>query len=238
MTSVNIAVLGDYSDDVAAHSAIAPALALSAKQLDINCQSDWIHSSNIVVDELQQFQGFWCVPNSPYADPARVLAAIKYARESEIAFIGTCGGYQHAALEYAINVLGYSNAGNLEEDQDTDMPLVSALSCALREKQGAIHLTSDSRLHTIYQSALVHEEYNCGFGVNRDYLSIFDNTDLTFTGFDDEGDPRALEHDTHPFFIGTAFQPERSALSDKLHPVITEFLRAATFGQQSPGKPC
>ena len=234
MTSVNIALLGDYSEDVTAHRTISPALALSARQLDIDCQITWIHSSEIVTSELTKFHGFWCVPNSPYTDPAKILAAIKYARESETAFIGTCGGYQHAALEYAIHALGYTNAGNTEENPDTDMPLISTMLCTLREKQGDIRLTSNSRLHTIYQSELVHEEYNCGFGVNRDYLSIFDNTDLTFTGFDEEGDPRALEHGTHPFFIGTAFQPERSALSDNLHPVITEFLRTAAINRQSP----
>ena len=62
---------------------------------------------------------------------------------------------------------------------------------------------------------------------NRAYLSIFDGTDLTFTGFDGDGDPRAFELTGHPFFIGTVFQPERAALQGRAHPLITAFAHSA-----------
>ena len=68
------------------------------------------------------------------------------------------------------------------------------------------------------------EEYNCGFGINPAYLSIFDRGDMKFTGFDMSGDPRILEIISHRFFIGTAFQPERSAFSENAHPLVVAFL--------------
>jgi len=47
------------------------------------------------------------------------------------------------------------------------------------------------------------------------------------SAWDQDGDPRAVELRDHPFFIGTAFQPERSALRGENHPLITAFVRAA-----------
>ncbi|WP_041651308.1 hypothetical protein [Marinomonas posidonica] len=50
---------------------------------------------------------------------------------------------------------------------------------------------------------------------------------MQFTGFDDNGDPRSLELRCNHFFIGTAFQPERSAFLGKPQPIIKSFLKAA-----------
>ena len=226
-----IALLGDPSDDVIAHRAIPLALQLAAEKLSIRCQTEWIHSTDIELSNLSKYNGLWCVPNSPYRDPAKVIAAIRHARETDTAFIGTCGGYQHAVLEFAQNVLGHTAAGNVEDNPDTAMPLINAMFCALREKPANIKITSGSRLHSFYQSGLINEQYNCGFGVNRDYLPLFENSPLTFTGFDADDDPRAFELQDHRFFIGTAFQPERSALQNEVHPLIEGFLTTAA---QSP----
>jgi len=233
MKSVKIALLGDRSDEVIAHRAIPLALQIAADELSLNqqggsCTAVWIHSSKIDLSQLSQYDGIWCVPASPYADSENVLNAIRYARENDVPFLGTCGGYQHAVLEYAKNVLGYTNAGTVEEDPDTTLPLINAMFCSLVEKPGAIRLAANSQLHAIYQSNLVEEQYHCSFGVNRHYLTIFDNSELEFTGFDTNDDPRAIEHRNHPFFFGTAFQPERSALENQMHPLINAFLKAAS----------
>jgi len=50
---------------------------------------------------------------------------------------------------------------------------------------------------------------------------------MYFSGFDEDGDPRSFEIATNTFFIGTAFQPERSALKGLSHPLVAEFLSAA-----------
>jgi len=212
-----IALLGDPSDDVIAHRAIPVAIELAAKKLAIDCRAEWIHSTDIELSSLSRYQGFWCVPNSPYQNPVKIIAAIRHARESNTAFIGTCGGYQHSVLEFAQNVLGHTDAGNAEDSPDTDMPLINAMFCALREKPAKIKLTNPSHIHSLYKTELIEEQYNCGFGVNKEYLPLFENSQLTFTGFDADNDPRAFELSGHRFFIGTAFQPERSALQNVVH---------------------
>lgn len=225
--TIKIALLGDQSDEVIAHRAIPPALQLAARQLSVECSSEWIHTTKINQSNLSQFDGMWCVPASPYADPQQMVEAIQYARENKLPLIGTCGGYQHAVMEFAQNVLGHNDAGNTEDNPNTSMPLINAMFCSLREKPGQIRFKKPSRLHSIYQNDLVEEQYNCGFGVNKEYLHLFDDSDLFFTGFDNDHDPRAFELNNHPFFIGTAYQPERSALKKQNHPLITSFVKAA-----------
>jgi len=231
-----IALLGDKSDDVIAHRAIPVALQLAANELNVDCVVEWLHSSEIELSGLSDYHGFWCVPASPYQNPQKVIAAIRHARESGSAFIGTCGGYQHAVLEYAQNVLGFTNADSAEDNPDTTMPLINAMFCALREKPGKIRLTNPSLVYSFYQTELIEEQYNCGFGVNKTYLSLFDNSELKFTGHDEDDDPRAFEISSHAFFIGTAFQPERSALSNMIHPLIKGFLAAASHSGKVPSQ--
>jgi len=107
------------------------------------------------------------------------------------------------------------------------MPLISSLACKLYDECARIKLTENSKIAEIYGEHTISEEYYCGYGVNLEYLHIFDGTEMYFSGFDEDGDPRSLEITTNQFFIGTAFQPERSAFSGKSHPLICAYLSAA-----------
>ena len=78
---------------------------------------EWRATSSILpgaAENLQMYDCIWCVPGSPYESEAGALEAIRVARESGKPFLGTCGGCQHAILEYARNVLGYTDAGHSE----------------------------------------------------------------------------------------------------------------------------
>lgn len=224
---MKIGLIGDFNQDVTAHQAIPMAIELAAKDQFKDIEVQWIRTTEILVTDLRQYAGLWCVPASPYADMEKVLQAIRFARTKNVPFLGTCGGYQHAALEFARNALGFSHADNAEVNPATDMPLISSLVCKLIEVSGGISLQANSRVAGIYGQNTVSEEYRCGFGVNRDYLNLFDDSSMKFTGFDSEGDPRVLEIPANRFFLGTAFQPERSALRGESHPIIKSFLEAA-----------
>ena len=220
---LNIALVGDYDPQVLAHQAIPKALKLNTSQ---QIEYQWIHSTEVDTKDLSQFDGIWCVPKSPYENMDNVLSAIRFAREHKKPFLGTCAGYQHAALEFARNVLGYEQAGNAEVNLETSMPLISALVCRLNNEQKGIALKEGCKIRHLYEQSEITEEFNCGFGVNPKYLSLFAESDLLFSSVDHHGDPKSLELQSHPFFIGTAFQPERSALHNKQHPIIKAFLNA------------
>lgn len=224
---ISIALIGDHDESVTAHQAIPLAIGLAADALQIDATIEWVSTESVNAQKLSQFHAIWCVPASPYKNIDGALTAIQFARHNDIPFLGTCGGYQHAVLEFARHALGFEKADNIEQNPETEMPLISALSCELIEKNGSITLESDSQVSAFYQSEKIEEDYHCSFGVNPDYLFIFDGSDLCFTGHDDLSAPKILELPDHRFFIGTAFQPERSALKQQVHPLIFGFLQAA-----------
>lgn len=234
-----LALIGDYNDEVVAHRAIPLALELARKNTGVACEWDWVGTDTITdaPRQLDGYDGVWCVPASPYRSMAGALAAIRLAREGQRPFLGTCGGFQHALIEFARNVIGVTHADHAETAQTTckligdksrgTVPdlVVTPLACSLVGQQGDITFTPGSRLNTIFNGQPAHEGYHCNYGPNPAYRARFESAGLRFSGFDSEGQIRAMELPGHPFFIGTLFQPERSALEGRRHPLIESFVR-------------
>jgi CTP synthase (UTP-ammonia lyase) len=156
-----------------------------------------------------------------------VLLAIRFVREEKRPFLATCGGFQHAIIEFARNVLGLAEADHAESAPQARTQIISPLSCSLVEQDGEILLTEGSRLRAAYGTARVIERYHCSYGVNNSFRQVLSGGGLTLAGVDKEGAVRAVEIPAHPFFVGTLFQPERSALDGAVHPVIKAFLDAS-----------
>lgn len=229
LNSIRVALVGDHDSRVTAHRAIPKALEIAGRETDCVVESTWIATEELEGDvegRLKAFGGVWCVPASPYKSMDGALAAIRWARERDVPFLGTCGGYQHAILEFARNVLRYNEADNAEVNPNASMPLVAPLSCALVEVSAEIFLAPNSKAAKLYGATCTTEQYHCSYGMNPRYVSIFDNSELVITGEDSVGEPRVVELKNHRFFIGTAFQPERSALNGDPHPLVSGYIRA------------
>jgi CTP synthase (UTP-ammonia lyase) len=230
MKSVRIGLIGDHDPAVVAHRAIPRALELAAREVDRDLDVAWVGTSALGPDVPSQLGGFaalWCVPGSPYANTEGALAAIRFAREGGRPFLGTCGGFQHALLEYVRNVLGHRRAEHAETSPGADMPLIAPLSCSLVEKSGEIHFAEGSRLRAIYGTATAQEHYHCNYGLNPAYEDLLKGTALFASGWDQAGEVRAVELEGHPFFIATLFQPERAALRGIAPPLVNAFVKAA-----------
>jgi CTP synthase (UTP-ammonia lyase) len=170
-STLRFALIGDYDAAVTAHTAIPVALRLAGDALSQPVEPFWIHTSELNSEEsirsLRQFQGIWCVPASPYANTEGALSAIRLARLEGIPFLGTCGGFQHAMLEYFRNELGVANAGHEELDPTTANPILSRLSCSLVEATASIHLTPGSFTAQLYGADQVQETFHCNYGMTR-----------------------------------------------------------------------
>jgi CTP synthase (UTP-ammonia lyase) len=236
MNSFRVGLIGDYNPEVPAHRAIPHALELAARSSKVGLEPVWLGTDKIVpgqAEVLSTFAGLWCVPASPYANIDGALAAIRYARENAIPFLGTCGGFQHALIEYARDVAGLREADHAETNPGAVMPVITPLACSLVEKEDIILLQESSRIRHIYGRAEVTEPYRCRFGLNRSYEPALDDGRLSFTGRDSSGEARVFELRSHPFFIGTLFQPERSALRGVTHPLIVAYVQAV-LGRPAP----
>ena len=224
---IRIALIGDYDPQVTAHQAIPVALEMAAEHSGLNVQWQWLATDEIHAEtSLHPFDGFWCVPASPYRNMDGALLAIRFAREQRRPFLGTCGGFQHAALEYARNMLGWSNAEHGETAPDAARALLTPLSCALVEAVDSIYLAEGSLIAQAYESAEIREGYRCRYGVNPQFEGELLKHELHAVGHDSEQGLRAVELSGHPFFVATLFQPERAALGGVLPPLVGAFVEA------------
>jgi len=233
MNNIKIGLIGDYNPDVKAHIAIPIALKLASEEIQINVEYNWLPTESLIEnhrESLSSFNGLWCVPASPYKRMQGALNGIHYARENKIPFLGTCGGFQHAVIEYVRDVLGMKEADHEETNPEAEFKIISPLSCSLVGKKGGIRFKEESKIAGIYNSTETIEEYHCSYGLNPIYKKIFEDGNISITGFDNEGDARVIEIPSHPFFIATLYQPERSALSTsskQSHPLIKAFVTAS-----------
>jgi CTP synthase (UTP-ammonia lyase) len=226
-STLRIALIGDYDPQVTAHQAIHVALGMAAEQLKLNVQLQWLATDQINADTpLDDFNGFWCVPASPYRDMDGALRAIRFAREQQRPFLGTCGGFQHAVLEFARHVLGWEDAEHGETHPDAVRAILTPLTCSLVEAVDSIHLIEGSLIANAYETTEIREGYRCRFGVNPVFERELLTQQLQAVGHDSRGDMRAVELNGHPFFVATLFQPERAALKGILPPLVRAFINA------------
>lgn len=229
MERLTIGLVGDYDSAVVAHQAIPVAIQLAATAIGCDVAYRWIPTESIGpsdLSDLSELSGIWCVPASPYRNAAGALAAIRYARESPKPFLGTCGGFQHAVLEYARNVLGWDDADHAELAPDGGRLVITPLQCSLVETAGVVRFREGSRLAAAYGIPESVEGYHCSYGLNPRFVDLLTAGPLQVTATDESGDTRALELQGHPFFVLTLFQPERAALRGAAPAIVTAFLRS------------
>jgi CTP synthase (UTP-ammonia lyase) len=224
---VRIGLVGDQSASVVAHRAIPVALNRAGEELEIAVEHAWVPSEDAERDDrVASFDGLWCVPGSPYRSMDGALNAIRHARENGVPFLGTCGGFQHAVIEYAQNVVGWRDATHAETTPNAARNVISALTCGPLEGEGLVRLVPGSKLATAYGALEASAEYLCRYGVNREFRAALVGGPLREAATDEQGDLRAVELDGHPFFVATLFQPERGVLRGKKVPIVGAFLAA------------
>jgi CTP synthase (UTP-ammonia lyase) len=223
-----IGLIGDYDATVAAHVAIPIALRLAGDQAAVAVEFDWVSTEEISdPSRVIGFNGLWCVPASPYRSMAGALIAIRFARENQRPFLGTCGGFQHAVIEYARNVLGWTDAEHAETAPDATRPVITPLACELVEATDSVRFRADSRIASYYGLAESTEGYRCRYGLNPEFQAVLVSGPLRACAEDAAGEIRAVELDDHPFFLATLFQPERAALHKQAPPLVTAFVRSS-----------
>jgi CTP synthase (UTP-ammonia lyase) len=115
---------------------------------------------------LSAYDAVWIAPGSPYRSMTGAVEAIRYCREAGVPLLGTCGGCQHVAIEFARNVLGLVDAEHAEYDPYASRLIVTPLSCSLKGLAMEVVIDPDTRVAGIYGGSRVIEEYYCNFGLS------------------------------------------------------------------------
>jgi CTP synthase (UTP-ammonia lyase) len=219
-----VALVGDRSPSVRAHTRIPELIDALRRRDGLVLDPYWIPSED-AERGLDEFDGIWVVPGSPYRSAEGAIAAARHARERGVPFLGTCGGFQHAALMLARDLAGIAHAAH-GEYQDEGELVVVALECSLVGHEGAIVYEPGSLMQRIMGAERSVERYHCSYGIAPSYVQALTDAGVRFSARDDAGGVRALELPDHPFFLGTLFQPELAGDGTRAHPVVRAFADA------------
>lgn len=222
-----LALVGDRSATVRAHERIPVILAALAGVDAEAIDAYWLHSTSIdQTTDLTGYDGIWVVPGSPYENVDGVLHAVRTARENAIPFLGTCGGFQHMLLEFARNVCGLTNVEHGETAPNAGDLLLVPLECSLLGEEAGITVIADTLAARIMGAGPTTERYFCRYGLNDRYLESLEANGLVVSGRDQNGEVRVAELPSHPFFLGSLFQPELSSDAAWVHPIVRAYAQA------------
>jgi CTP synthase (UTP-ammonia lyase) len=228
--TTRLALVADRSPHVRSHVRV-PALLTALRARDhIDLDAYWIPTDEVDGETIAGFDGVWLLPGSPYRSEEGAVTAVRTARERGIPFLGTCGGFQHALLEYARDVCGMVTAEHGENNPDASPAdlLIVPLTCSLAGHEAPVRVEPDSLAGRALGTTKTVERYFCAYGLDASRLDALRAGGMRFTGWDEEGEVRVAELPEHPFFLATLFQPE---LAPDPHPIVRAFAAAASSGQ-------
>jgi CTP synthase (UTP-ammonia lyase) len=242
-TAVRIGILGDFNPEFRSHHATNDSIQHAARKLDFELHSEWIPTPDLTKPDahkiLESFDGLWASPGSPYKSFDGMLKGIEFARTRDWPFLGTCGGFQYALIEFARNVVGIADADSAENNSGSKNIVIYPVACAVPDRKGdapklsgkvpEIRLRPGSYLQSFYgkNTESVTEEYFCNFEVNPEYEWCTMEAGFPVVARGPEGEIRAVESPAHRFFVATLFQPQLSSTEKKPHPVVIAFVKAA-----------
>lgn len=224
--SFKIGIIGDFESERPSHMVTNEALSHCADYLRINLELQWLPTESLLGDVgeiINKFDGLWCAPGV-YKSMKGALNAIRFARENDYPFIGTCAGFQYTVIEYARNKLGLIDAQHAEYAPDASNLIITPLSCSLVGETRKVFINKNSRICEFYGKTEVEERFSCNFGINPEYRKLVDESGFKVVGTDENGEARILELPRNKFYIATLFQPQLSSSAVNPHKLILAYL--------------
>jgi CTP synthase len=174
------------------------------------------------------------------------IAAIKYARENRIPYLGICLGMQLAVIEFGRHALGLEQANSTEFNRATPNPVIalitewhdklhgaqarddsSNLGGSMRLGAQEVNLQSGTLAHSIYERDTIAERHRHRYEFNNTYMQRYEAAGMRFSGLSKDQLVEIVELPSHPWFLATQFHPEFTSTPRGGHPLFTGFVRAA-----------
>jgi CTP synthase len=179
------------------------------------------------------------------------IAAIRYAREHQVPYLGLCYGFQMAVIEYARHVCGLADANSTEIDPDTPHPVVDILPEQKQIEGLGGNMRLGGRDVLIKPGTLAAKLFNNApevrlrfrhrYEVDPKYINILEKGGLVFSGkAPDYPIMQILElpPSVHPYFVGTQAHPEFQSRPLRPQPMFLGLVKAALErAERLAGKP-
>lgn len=239
--TIKIGLIGKYIELKDSYKSIAEGFIHAGAENDCRVDIKWIHSETIeeenVKTKLAELSGILVAPGFGERGIEGKILAVQYARENNIPFLGICLGMQCAVIEFARNVLGYSDAHSTEMNAQTPHPVISIMENqkTITEKGGTMRLgaypcvlTENSLAYNIYKRTEISERHRHRYEFNNQYLPEFEQAGMIASGLNPKLSlVEIVEIPSHPFFIGVQFHPEYKSTVLSPHPIFVNFVNAA-----------
>jgi CTP synthase (UTP-ammonia lyase) len=221
---VRIAVVGDENNSFESHRELNAVIPL----LGDDVRAEWVATDSELVRGLGGFDGIWLVPGSPYADDAAAIDAVRFARENDVPFLGTCGGLQYAVIEYFRNVLRDAGASHAESDGVSDANVIHPLACSLQGQERVVRPVAGTRFARLVADQPAVGMHYCSYGPGPTELRRLIEGGMVLEATAQDAEAEVLELPGNRFFMLSLFQPQIGALAGRpLHPLLIEFVGCA-----------
>ncbi len=247
---VTIAMVGKYMELLDAYKSLIEAMSHAGIQSRTKVNLRYIDSEDIENQGTGLLEGVDAilVPGGfGLRGVEGKIATVRYARENKIPYLGICLGMQVAVIEFARDVLGWTDANSTEFDKDSGHPVVGLIT-EWEDASGAVETRSDSsdlggtmrlgaqecglepgsKVFECYGQERIVERHRHRYEVNNNLLPQLQAAGLKITGRSGDGAlVEVVEAPDHPWFVACQFHPEFTSTPRDGHPLFSGFVNAA-----------
>ena len=240
--SVEIALVGKYVALHDAYLSVAEALTHGGIENDVKVNIRWVDSETVTdgnaAELLDGADGVLVPGGFGSRGIEGKIAAVRWARESRVPFLGLCLGMQMAVVEYARHMCGWADAHSSELDPATTHPVIDLMpdQRGVTAKGGTMRLgaypckvvSRGSRTYQAYGAEEISERHRHRYEFNNEYRDALTQAGLELAGLSPDGRlVEIVELPGHPWFVGVQFHPELKSRPNKAHPLFRAFIAAA-----------
>ncbi|EZQ18738.1 CTP synthase [Pseudomonas sp. G11-1] len=247
---VTIAMVGKYMELLDAYKSLIEALSHAGIQSRTKVNVRYIDSEIIEENgtgQLEDVDAILVPGGFGLRGVEGKIAAVRYARENKIPYLGICLGMQVAVIEFARNILGWDDANSTEFDKTSKHPVVglitewqtatgemqtrdesSDLGGTMRLGAQECALEAGSKARDCYGQDVIVERHRHRYEVNNNLLPELQKSGLKVSGRSMDGAlVEMVEVEDHPWFVACQFHPEFTSTPRDGHPLFSGFVNAA-----------
>ncbi|AEB76953.1 CTP synthase [Clostridium botulinum BKT015925] len=238
---VTIGLVGKYVELHDAYISVVEALSHGGIPNNTSVHIKWINAEHVTSENvdsyLKEVDGVLVPGGFGDRGVEGKIEAIKYARVNKVPFLGICLGMQCSVIEFARDVLNYTDAHSSEIDENTTHPVIDIMPDQrdIDEKGGTMRLglypcklKEDSKAFEAYGEPVIYERHRHRYEFNNEYRKQLINAGLEITGVSpDDRLVEIVEVKEHPWFVAAQFHPELKSRPNRPHPLFREFVKAS-----------